>query len=47
MIDATPVVRIAIEEATRGALDLPAGDYHAVVNIGHSGAILSAQLVRD
>lgn len=47
MIDATPAVRIAIEEATRGALDLPAGDYHAVVNIGHSGAILSAQLVRD
>ena len=47
MIDLTPAVRMAIDEAARGALSLPAGDYHAVVNIGHSGQVLSAQLVKD
>lgn len=46
-IDVTPAVRMAIDEATRGALGLPAGDYHAVVNVGYDGAVLSAQLVRD
>ncbi len=47
VIDVTPSVRMAIDEAARGGLSLPAGDYHAVVNIGHSGQVLSAQLVRD
>lgn len=46
-IDATPAVKIAIEHATVGALSLPAGEYRAVVNIGHSGQVLSAQLVKD
>lgn len=47
VIDITPAVKMAIDEAARGALALPAGDYYAVVNIGHSGQVLSAQLVRD
>ena len=47
MIDVTPAVRIAIDEATRGGLALPEGDWRVVVNIGHSGAILSAQLLKD
>ena len=47
MIDVTPAVRIAIDEATRGALSLPEGDWRAVVNIGHTGTVLSAQLLKD
>lgn len=47
MIDVTPAVRIAIDEATRGALILPAGDWRAVVNVGYTGAELSAQLIKD
>lgn len=47
VIDVTPAVKMAIDEAARGALSLPAGDYRAVVNIGHSGQVLSAQLVSD
>lgn len=47
VVDVTPAVRIAIDEAVRGVLDLPAGDYRVVVNIGHSGAVLSAQLLLD
>ena len=46
MIDVTPAVRMAIDEATRGALALPAGEYRAVVNVGYDGAVLSAQLVK-
>ena len=47
MIDVTPAVKMAINEATVGAFQLPAGDYHAVVNIGYGGAVLSAQLLLD
>ncbi len=47
MVDVMPAAIICIDQATRGALTLPAGDYHAVVNVGHSGQVLSAQLVRD
>lgn len=47
VIDITPAVKMAIEGAARGALDLPQGDWRAVVNVGYDGAVLSAQLVRD
>ena len=48
MIDVTPASEEwQLDEAARGALSLPPGDYRAVVNIGHSGAALSAQLLKD
>ena len=47
MIDVTPAVRMAIDEATRGALALPQGDYAQWSTFGYDGAVLSAQLVRD
>ena len=45
-IDVTPAVRIAIDEATRGVLGLPEGDWRVTLNFGYDGAVLSAQLVR-
>ena len=44
-IDITPAVRMAIDEAARGVLSLPEGDWRVNLNIGHDGAVLSAQLV--
>lgn len=44
VIDVTPAVRTAIEEAARGAMDLPAGDYQALVVFGHAGTFLSGVL---
>ena len=46
VIDLTPAVRLAIEEAARGALSLPQGDWRVTLNIGYDGAVLSAQLIR-
>lgn len=46
VIDVTPAVKLAIEEAARGALELPEGDWRVTLNIGYDGAVLSAQLVR-
>ena len=46
MIDATPAVKMAIENATRGALDLPAGDYDAMIVTGHAGTFLSGVLLK-
>ena len=44
MIDVTPAVRIAIDEATVGAFQLPAGDYEALVVYGHAGTFISGVL---
>jgi hypothetical protein len=44
VIDVTPAVRLAIEEAARGAMELPAGDYQALVVFGHAGTFLSGVL---
>ena len=46
MIDLTPAVKLAIEEAARGALALPQGDWRVTLNFGYDGAVLSAQLIR-
>ena len=46
VIDVTPAVKIAIDEAARGALSLPEGDWRVTLNIGYDGAVLSAQLIR-
>ncbi len=46
VIDITPAVKIAIDEAARGVLSLPEGDYRVTLNIGYDGAVLSAQLTR-
>ena len=45
MIDVTPAIKMAIDEVTRGGLTLPEGDWRVVVNLGHSGVVLSAQLL--
>jgi hypothetical protein len=47
VIDVTPAVKLAFEEAARGVLHLPDGAYRAIVNVGYSGQALSVQLVKD
>ena len=44
VIDVTPAVKMAIEEATRGAFQMPAGDYEALIVTGHAGTFLSGVL---
>lgn len=45
-IDITPSVKLAIDEAERGVLALPEGDYQVSLIVGYDGAVLSAQLVK-
>ena len=47
VLDVTPAVKLAIDEAARGALALPEGDWRVTLNIGYDGAVLSAQRVKD
>ena len=44
VIDVTPAVKMAIDEAARGAFQMPAGDYEALIVTGHAGTFLSGVL---
>lgn len=45
-LDITQAVQQAIASVAVGALCLPDGDWRIVLNIGYTGAVLSAQVLR-